>query len=428
MKDSARKGKGNPFKRGSTWTFIYYVTDETGKRHQKWKGGYLTKEDAEIELAKHQFEARTGKRTINSKENDSLKTYMEIWFGIHRRGLKPNSANAYYMDMNKRIFPYIGHLRLKEITPLTLKSLYYQLLDEGLAPKTIARVHSLIKIALQAAIDEGYIYDNPCQKVKPPSIPRYKATILSKEEMQKLITFLSKRHISRYDNAIKLAMLLGLRRGEVLGIKVEDIDFENHTLSIQRQVNVTYDIAQVIEDRKKRTKKTIRKYEKNGAAKYFGLTPPKSDSSIRTLFISPEVEEIFRLQMKIVERIKSKNEQFVDRGLLFCSDFGDVVYPEDLTKRFKVVLEACGLPNMRFHDLRHSYATLCVDMNIPIKTISQSLGHSSIYVTDFIYADSISVKKNLSNIISAEIFGSTETDDSDDSKENEKSDDSQCAC
>ena len=421
MKGSARKGKGNPFQRGSTWTFIYYVMDETGKRHQKWKGGYLTKEDAEIDLAKYQFEARTGKRSIHSKENDSLKSYMTIWFGVHRRGLKPNSANAYYMDMNKRIFPYIGHLQLKDITPLTLKSLYYQLLDEGLAPKTISRVHSILKTSLQAAIDEGFIYENPCLKVKPPVIPRYKATVLSKEEMQKLITFLNKRHISRFDNAIKLAMLLGLRRGEVLGIKVEDIDFENHTLTIQRQVNVTYDIAQVIEDRKKRVKKTIRKYEKNGAAKYFGLTSPKSDSSRRTLFISSEIEEIFRQQMKIVERIKARNENFVDRGLLFCSDFGDVVYPEGLTRRFKNVLQYCGLPTMRFHDLRHSYATLCIDMNIPIKTISQTLGHSSIYVTDLVYADSISSKKDLPNIISAEIFGDLKTEDS---KEDNKSDES----
>ena len=404
MKDKKSK-KGNPFKRGSTWTFIYYVYDENGKRHQKWKGGYLTKADAETELALYQFESHTGRRTAKSKDTETFKDYIELWFGIHRRELKANSSNAYYMDINKYIIPNIGHLRIKEITPLTLKSLYYKLLDNGLAPKTISRVHSIINTALKFAVDEGYIYDNPCQKAKPPAIPKYKATVLTKEQMQQLIAFLDSRPTRRYDNAIKLSMLLGLRRGEVLGLKVEDIDFENHTLSIQRQVNITYDIAQVHEAKRRQGNKTIREYTKNGANKYHGLTSPKSDSSRRTLYISAEIEEILKNQIEITQQIKAKHTDFVDIGLLFCNDLGNIVYPEGLTRRFKNILKMCGLPNIRFHDLRHSYATLCIDLNVPIKTLSQALGHSSISVTDLVYADSISAKKELPNIISTELFG-----------------------
>ena len=405
MKDKTKKGKGNPFKRGSTWTFIYYVTDEQGKRHQKWKGGYLTKEDAETELARYQFEAHTGKRTISSKENETLQSFMQIWFTAHKREIKVNTSNAYYADMNKRIFPYIGNLKLKEITPLTLKSLYYTLLDAGIAPRTVARVHSIIKTALQSAVDEGYLYDNPCLKVKAPTIPKHKATVISKEQIQQLIVFLDNRKIGIFNNAIKLAVLLGLRRGEVLGLKVEDIDFEKHTLTIQRQVNAIYDVAQLQEIRTKRERKTIRQYTKNGAPQYFGLTSPKSESSNRILFISSEIEQILKDQIEVVRQLKEKKkDQFVDIGLLFCNEYGNVMYPEGLTRSFKSVAKQCGLPNMRFHDLRHSYATLCIDLNIPIKTISQSLGHSSIITTDQVYADSISAKKDLPNIVSAEIF------------------------
>ena len=404
MKDKPKKG--NPFKRGSTWTFIYYVYDENGKRHQKWKGGYLTKEDAKTELARYQFETHTGRRNANNKDRDTLSEYLKIWFNIHKRELKPNSINAYYRDINKYIVPNIGYLHLKKITPLTLKSFYYKLLDNGLAPKTIARVHSVINTALKFAVDEGYLYDNPCRKAKPPSIPKYKATVLSKEQMLTLIKHLNNKKRDRYDNAIKLSMLLGLRRGEVLGLRISDIDFNQHTITISKQVSVIYDASKQQADQRRSTR-AIGKYDKSHISKHYGLTTLKSESSLRTLFVSSEVESILREQIEIAQQIKAAHQNDIgynDLGLLFCNDLGNVSYPESMTRRFKRILKSCDLPDIRFHDLRHSYATLCIDLNIPLKTISQSLGHSSISTTDLIYADSISAKRQISNIISAEIL------------------------
>ena len=404
MKDKPKKG--NPFKRGSTWTFIYYVYDENGKRHQKWKGGYLTKEDAETELALYQFESHTGRRNANNKDRDTLSEYLEIWFNIHKRELKPNSINAYYRDINKYIVPNIGYLHLKEITPLTLKSFYYKLLDNGLAPKTIARVHSIINTALNFAVDEGYLYDNPCRKAKPPSIPKYKATVLSKDQMLTLIKHLNNKKRDRYDNAIKLSMLLGLRRGEVLGLRISDIDFTQHTVTISKQVSVIYDVSKQ-QASQRRSARAIGKYDKSYVSRHYGLTTLKSESSLRTLFVSSEVESILQEQIEIARRIKTAHQndiEYNDLDLLFCNDLGNVSYPESMTRRFKRILRACDLPDIRFHDLRHSYATLCIDLNIPLKTISQSLGHSSISTTDLIYADSISAKRQISNIISAEIL------------------------
>jgi integrase len=95
--------------------------------------------------------------------------------------------------------------------------------------------------------------------------------------------------------------------------------------------------------------------------------------------------------------------EYHNQGLVCCKDNGDFVNPQTLYHAFKRALKACGLPDIRFHDLRHSYAILCIDVNVPIKVLSQALGHSSTAVTDGVYADSISAKRELANLISKAI-------------------------
>jgi site-specific recombinase, phage integrase family len=120
------------------------------------------------------------------------------------------------------------------------------------------------------------------------------------------------------------------------------------------------------------------------------------------LYISKDIENLI-LRKRIYNNAQKEyfGKEYHDYGLICCSDNGEPMSPQTLYHAFKRIIKACGFPNdVRFHDLRHSYATLCIDLNIPIKVISQALGHSSTAITDEVYADSIEAKKNLADIIS----------------------------
>lgn len=371
------KQKGNPFKRGNTWTFIYYVYDEKGKRHQKWKGGYATREEAIKELEICKAKAKLNQIFISSDE--TLEHFLNRWFAIHKLTLQPSTINGYNGIIQKHIIPALGKVKLKNLKQTEVQRFYCMLLeDKELSPKTVLYVHNVLKTALKSAVDEKLIEENVCLKVKPPKVPKYKSALLSKEQMNILLSYLKGK---RYETEIYLAVMLGLRRGEVLGLMYSDVDFERHTISIQRQVSTTKD------DTKNNTE-------------YYGIKKLKSESSNRVLYISEDIEGIIRQKIMYNESQKRiLGQDYHDSGLICCGDDGSIMSPQTLYHAFKRILKECELPDVRFHDLRHSYATLCIDLNVPIKVLSQSLGHSSIAVTDSVYADSIRAKQELANMI-----------------------------
>lgn len=375
--------KGNPFQRGKTWTFIYYVQNADGTRTQKWKGGYKTKKAAESDLKIYQAKAALNQTIPEAML--TLKDYLGQWFEKHKQLLAPNTINGYAVNINNHIVPAIGNLRLKDIKPSHLEVFYANLMNEkGLSAKTVKYIHNVLKVALKSAVDNKMIEDNPCLKAKTPKIPKFKSQLLSLQQLQ---TLLSAIEGNRFETEIKLAAMLGLRKGEVLGIKIGDLDTEKHSLHIQRQVSIVRD-------------NTI-----DTKSRYYGIKPLKSESSDRVLFISQDIESlILRKDIYNKGRKKLLGEAYQDNGLICCNDDGTVMSPQTLYHAFKRILKECGLPDIRFHDLRHSYATLCIDLNIPLKVISQNLGHSSTAVTDAVYADSIKAKMTVSDIISKELI------------------------
>lgn len=373
--------KGNPFKRGKTWTFIYYTYDESGKRKQHWKGGYTTKEEAESELEKVKAKITLG---ILEKQDSTMKLgkYLDSWFDIHKLTLQPNTINGYSNNIDRHIKPALGNIKLKDLKPAQIQRFYTSLIkDKRLSAKSVIYVHNVLKIALKSAVENGLLNENVCTKVKPPKAEKYVAHPLTLEQMKTLIKEIEGK---RYEVEIKLAMLLGLRRGEVLGLKFSDVDFNRHTISIQRQVSTIKDITE------------------EHSTSYYGLKPLKSKSSNRVLYISPEVEKLINRKKIYNDTMKKKiGKDYYNYDLICCNDMGDLLSPQTLYHAFKRTIKKCELPDKtRFHDLRHSYATLCIDLNVPIKVLSQSLGHSSTAITDLVYADSIRAKQELAGLIS----------------------------
>lgn len=376
------KSKGNPYQRGNKWEFYFYTytIDESGKKVRKQhRKSADTKEEA-VRLLK-EYRAKAELDMIPHESNDTIGAYIPRWFAVHKKKLQPNTINGYNTNINNHILPALADVQLKKLKPEQLENFYDMLMNKKhLSAKSVLYVHNVIKTALKAAVNDGLITENPAMKAKPPKVPKYKAQLLSQEQMQTLIKHLRD---NRYETEIRLAMELGLRRGEVLGLMNSDIDTERHTISIERQVST-------IKDTTKATNNS-----------YYGLKCLKSESSQRVMYISENLMNIIRAKQAFNSIQKERlGELYNDLGLICCADDGNVLSPQTLYHAFKRILRECGLPDVRFHDLRHSYATLCIDLDVPVKVLSQALGHSSTAVTDAVYADSIERKRQLADLIS----------------------------
>ena len=376
----------NPHKRGKSWEFVYYTYKyENGKRTRKQhkKGGYTTKEEAEKDL--RIFKAKLELGIIKDYSNETVDSYIDRWFNWHKNTLAPSTANGYKVNIEHHIIPYIGGVKLKNLKPADIRALYEQLLEKGLSAKSVHYVHNTLNSALTAAADDGIIERNVCAKIKLPKVERYKAQTLTLEQVRILWEGLSG---NLYRNEIKIAILLGLRRGEVLGLKNSDVDFNKHTISIQRQVTVTRNNTQ------------------KDKGEYFGIKGLKTDSSNRILGISSEIEEMIIQQQRLNRLQKQENKElYIDNDLLFCDKFGGCLNPQTLYKNFKRVLIECELPVIRFHDLRHTFATLSVDLGVPEWIVSKSMGHTKQAITYTVYNHSNGLGQQIPERLSKAING-----------------------
>ncbi len=300
--------KGNPYKRANKWEFYYYIRDENGKRIQKRKGGFETKEEAAKELEICKAKVKLGMTIPVARM--TVGEFLEHWFSQHKRTLEPNSINGYYININHHIIPAIGTVKLANLKPSSIQAFYYDLMEEkNLSAKTVRYVHNVLKVAMNMAVDDKLIDENPCTKVRLPKSKPYKATLLSLEQIQKLFEYLNN---NRYEVEIKLDCLHGLRRGEVLGLKFSDIDFEKHTMTINRQVTIirTYD-----EQKEKETS-------------YYGLKSLKTEKSNRVLEMSDETERLIRLKkIWYDERKKYLADMYEDNDLICCNEDGTILSP-----------------------------------------------------------------------------------------------------
>lgn len=381
--------KNNPYKRGNTWSFVYYTYTMVGgkrKRKQHKKGGYKTRAEAEADLKKYKALADLGK--LKDYSSQPLKIYLGSWFEKHKveKDLQPSTINGYLNNIDKHIVPYIGDTKLKDLSTDDIRSLHKALLDKGLSGKSVLYVHNVLKVALNKAVDQELIEKNVCLKVKPPAVLKYRHKILSSDQIRTL------SDVMKDDPYIPMAIMsarLGLRRGEVLGIKVSDVDFDNNTLAVNRQVSIIKDNS-----------------DPNSETSYYGVKKLKSESSNRVIDFSEAIKALIKNQIRLNEANKERyGEMYTDDDFLFCDEFGKFISPQTLYHAFKRALNKSGLPNVRFHDLRHSFAAFCIDANIHMYILSKALGHSSTAVTEEVYADSIIAKKMLPNKIE-QILGS----------------------
>lgn len=355
-------------KKGLFYMVLSY-NDMDGKRQQPWFPTGLPVKGNKKRAEKMLSELRSTFKIPTKADMDAnilFADYLEEWLEIAKSRVKIATYSSYSMMIKKTIAPYFRQkkIKLKELEARHIQSFYTEQLRR-VKPNTVIHYHANIHSALKYAVRTDRIPVNPADKIDRPKKNDFSLGFYDSDEMEKLFAAV-KGH--KLEVPIMLGSFYGLRREEVVGLKWNAIDFEQETLTIRHTVtSVTLDGKVVI-------------IEQDSA---------KTKSSMRTL---PLVESFkaFLLQVKEAQEVNKKicgNAYNYDYDGYICVDeLGNRIKPGYITTQFPKLLEKHGLRRIRFHDLRHSCASLLIANGVPMKQIQEWLGHSDFSTTANIYA------------------------------------------
>ena len=324
------------------------------------------KRKAEAELARLRAEFEPPKEVGDLSSDMLFADYLLEWLEIAKGRLAVATYSSYAAMIKKPVGPYFRqrNLTLRELEARHLQMFYSEMLRK-VKPNTVIHYHAIIHSALKYAAKTDMLVQNVADKVDRPKKNGFQPVFLSAEEMQKMFEALRG---TKLELPVLVAAFYGFRRGEVLGLKWDAIDFERGTISVIRTVTtITLDGKQTeIEQQSAKTK-----------------------SSLRTLPLIGSFREYF-LQVKEAQELNKQicgncyNHEY--DGFVFVDELGERMRANYLTSAFPKFLEDHGLRRMRFHDLRHSCASLLLANGVPLKHIQEWLGHSDFTTTANIYA------------------------------------------
>ena len=341
-----------------------------GQRKTKWIALGLpekgSKRKAEAELARLRAEFEPPKEVGDLSSDMLFADYLREWLEIAKGRLAVATYSSYAAMIKRPVGPYFRqrNLTLRELEARHLQMFYSEMLRK-VKPNTVIHYHAVIHSALKYAVKTDMLVQNVADKVDRPKKNSFQPVFLSAEEMQKMFEALRG---TKLELPVLVAAFYGFRRGEVLGLKWDAIDFERGTISVIRTVTtITLDGKQTeIEQQSAKTK-----------------------SSLRTLPLIGSFREYF-LQVKEAQELNKQvcgncyNHEY--DGFVFVDELGERMRANYLTSAFPKFLEDHGLRRMRFHDLRHSCASLLLANGVPLKHIQEWLGHSDFTTTANIYA------------------------------------------
>ncbi len=346
-------GEGSIFRRkGGGWCGQYTVYTSEGRKRRTLYG--KTRQEVAAKLSKALAD-REGGLTFDAGTT-TVGEYLARWLSHSVRDtVSQKTYERYESIVRVHLSPALSAIRLKALTPGHVRGLYREKLDAGLAPRTVLHIHRTLSKALKQATDDGLIPRNAAASVKPPRPRSEEMQPLSRDQVQ---TFLDTVRGDRMEALYVLAVTAGLRQGELLALKWEDVDLEgaNPTLQVRRSLSET---------RGRRS-----------------FVTPKSGRG-RHLRLSKRAVSALRAHRKcqLEERVR-KAGLWEDQGLVFPSEVGTPMSGRNLYRAFKIRVKRASLPQaLRFHDLRHTCATLLLEQGVNAKFVQELLGHADISLT-----------------------------------------------
>jgi integrase len=350
MQGSIQKRVG---KRGITWTVVVDAPPDpaTGKRRQK-RLAAATKKQLEDLLAAHIASMASGTYADASKL--TIAEYVDRWIDSLGSTVRPQTSRRYADLLHQHAVPRLGGVQLAKLTPLHIQQLEADRLAAGLAANTVLMLHMVLHRALKQAMRWNLIARNVTEAVDPPRPGRSEYTTWSAAQAAR---FLAAAERDEYAALWRLAILTGMRRGELLGVKWEDLDLDRGTLAVQRTISRT-------------------------ATGNWGPGAPKTASGRRSVALQASaVEALRRHRTHQLEHRLAVGAFYQDQGYVFTTLDGRPLHINSLVARFDKLTKAAAVPRIRFHDLRHTAATLMLANGEHPKQVQERLGHSSIAIT-----------------------------------------------
>lgn len=355
--------------KGSTWTYQFAV-QRAGKRQQISKGGFRTKRECEQALAEAIASVEDTVHVAPSKL--TLVAYLrDEWLpSLHSQDLKPSSIESYRSLVVSYVIPHLGDVRLIDITAGDLDRLYTLLRREGrtsrkggLSASSVHHVHVALSKAFGDAVEAGRIGRSPLDRLGKSRRP--KSSKGAAPEMRtwtglELRAFLAGAESDRLVGLFDLAAATGMRRGELVGLRWNDVDLDAGQVAVRRA----------------RT-----------AVNYTAVEGTPKSKRARTVAIDPGAVAALRThRRRQLEEKMAWGPRWTDTGYVFTREDGTPLHPQTATWHFTKLTKAAGLPVIRFHDLRHTHATLGLAAGVPPKVMQERLGHSSVQITLDLYS------------------------------------------
>ena len=361
-------------KNGKYYAVIGYNDVITRKRKMKWIGLGLDISDRKADINKAFREAvrnfeQEYKRMcegMSSPDEYPLVTFLNDWLDkVKIRSVQKSTFHGYKSLVNGKIARFFGDkFTLGDLNIRTVTAFYETFREKNRSESTVLRYHNLLHEACKYAVRQEILDSNPMDKVDRPKQKKYRGNYYSPEKVQTLLSMIKEDVIYI---PVLLAAYYGLRRSEAVGLSWSNIDFENGVIHVaQKVIELT----------------------ENGKTELIISKDMKNESSRRSLPLISDVKKILLEQKEKQETYrkmfrKDYNRKYLD---MVCVDpMGNLIHPDRITERFPVLLERFGMEKIRFHDLRHSCASMLIANHASLKEVQMWLGHSTITTTADVY-------------------------------------------
>ena len=300
-----------------------------------------------------------------------FRDYADFWIDHYAiPNLSPKTYERYKSMLKSRILPYLGNMYLNKIQPMQLMYLYQELseatyirknIKHKLSPKTVLEHHRLLHSMLQQAVYWQMIPYNPASRVRPPKAKKPSISFYDDVQTIALIKALEGEEL-KFRVIILLTIFTGLRRGEILGLEWQDVDFKNSSITVRQASQYVSSIGIYTKD-------------------------PKTETSNRVISIPDSITKLLKdYKRKQLEQRLKLGDKWQNTNRLFVQWDGSPMHPDTITKWFRQFLEDKNLPHITFHGLRHTHATLLIAQGLDVRTVSNRLGHAQTSTTLNIYA------------------------------------------
>ncbi|MDQ0417986.1 integrase [Croceifilum oryzae] len=355
--------RGHVRRRGNKYCFVIDIgrDPETGKRQQKWFSGYEGEKEAEVAMIAKIHEFNQGLYVEPSKI--SFKEFLSTWLTNYAQtNCAPRTFEEYQFIAMEHVSPELGNITMDNLKPMHFQNYYFKKLTKGrkdgtggLSARSVLAHHRLIHQALEFAVKLQVLKVNPAKSATPPRSEKKEFNVLTKEDIYTLLEGAKGKY---FYESVFLAITTGMRRGEIFALRWCDVDFSNQTFAIRQTIQ-----------RLKGKGLVIRK-------------ATKTHGSRRSIAVSNAVIEMLKVQLeKQAQHKQELGVYYQNHDLVMANKDGSPVNIDYVSREFGRLVKKLDIPHVRFHDLRHSHATLLLHQGEHPKIVSERLGHSTISIT-----------------------------------------------